>query len=188
MCDMVGSDKDLDRSRRPGAENWWWSSIGRVLSGRTIGGRVTPCATCTMHKEMRSTYFLVEPQNQGRRFFGLDLKSDRPGFVIWDSKSPRWFLVWASKSVAPVWWFDTHDGLKIIVAVSWFRPQNQTGFGLLVASQNQRREVGTGYASRSSSLLHLEASRARVAQSGLKTDGCAMIYGARDIIAEVALR
>jgi hypothetical protein len=102
MCDMMGSDEDLDKSRRTGAENWRWSSIGQVLSDRTIGGRITPCAICTMHKEMRSTYFLVEPQNQGRRFFGLDLKTDRPGLVIWDSKSPQWFLVWASKPVAPV--------------------------------------------------------------------------------------
>jgi uncharacterized membrane protein YhiD involved in acid resistance len=29
---------------------------------------VAPCAVCTMHVEMRSTSFLVEPQNQGRRF------------------------------------------------------------------------------------------------------------------------
>jgi hypothetical protein len=26
------------------------------------------CVICTMHVEMRSTGFLVEPQNQGRRF------------------------------------------------------------------------------------------------------------------------
>jgi hypothetical protein len=29
---------------------------------------MTPCAICTVHKETRSTSFLVEPQNQGRRF------------------------------------------------------------------------------------------------------------------------
>jgi hypothetical protein len=34
--DMVGSDEDLDRSRRPDAEDWGWSSTGRVLGGRTI--------------------------------------------------------------------------------------------------------------------------------------------------------
>jgi hypothetical protein len=32
------------------------------------GGRVTPYVLCTMHKETRSVCFLVEPQNQGRRF------------------------------------------------------------------------------------------------------------------------
>jgi hypothetical protein len=31
-------------------------------------GRVAPCAVCTVHVETRSTGFLVEPQNQGRRF------------------------------------------------------------------------------------------------------------------------
>jgi hypothetical protein len=31
-------------------------------------GRVEPCAVCTWHVETRSTGFLVEPQNQYRRF------------------------------------------------------------------------------------------------------------------------
>jgi hypothetical protein len=33
---MVGSDEDHARSRRPGAEDWGWSSTGQVLSGRAI--------------------------------------------------------------------------------------------------------------------------------------------------------
>jgi hypothetical protein len=36
-CDMAGNDKDLGRNRRPGAENWGWLRIGRVLGGRMIG-------------------------------------------------------------------------------------------------------------------------------------------------------
>jgi hypothetical protein len=37
--------------------------------------------------------FLVEPQNQGGGgFFGLGLKTNSSGLVIWASKSPRWFL------------------------------------------------------------------------------------------------
>jgi hypothetical protein len=53
--------------------------------------------------------------------------------------------------------------------VTWFGPQNQAGYGLLVPPQNRRGdEDGVGHASRSSGLLHLEASRARVSQSGLK--------------------
>jgi hypothetical protein len=59
--------------------------------------------------------------------------------------------------------------------VSWFRSQNQTGFGLLVAS-------------RSSGLIRVEASLARVSQSGLKTGGGATMGGARGTIAEVALK
>jgi hypothetical protein len=70
--------------------------------------------------------------------------------------------------------------------VSWFGPQNQADFGLLVAPQNRWREDGVGHASRSSGLLHLKASRARVFQSGLKTDGGAMVGGARGTITEVA--
>jgi hypothetical protein len=60
------------------------------------------------------------------------------------------------------------------------------GFGLSVAPQNRRREVGTGHPSRSSSLLGMEASLAKVSQSALKTGGGATTGGARDIIAEVA--
>jgi hypothetical protein len=43
-----------------------------------------------------------------------------------------------------------------------------------------------GHASRSSGLHHVEASLARVSQSGLKTGGGATTGGARGTIAEVA--
>jgi hypothetical protein len=43
-----------------------------------------------------------------------------------------------------------------------------------------------GYASRSSGLLHVKASLARVSQSGLKTGGGATAGGARATITEVA--
>jgi hypothetical protein len=59
------------------------------------------------------------------------------------------------------------------------------GFGLSVAPQNRRRKVGVGHTSRSSVLLHVEASLARVSQPGLKTDGDATAGGARDTIVEV---
>jgi hypothetical protein len=68
------------------------------------------------------------------------------------------------------------------VTVSWFGPQNQVSFGLLVAPQNRRREVGVGHTSRSSSLLGVEASLARVFQSG----GCVAMGDAHGIIVEVA--
>jgi hypothetical protein len=77
-------------------------------------------------------------------------------------------------------------GLKITATVYWFGPQNQAGFGLSVVPQNQRREVGVGHASRSSSLLDVEASQVRVSQFGLKTDGGVTTGGARGTIAEVA--
>jgi hypothetical protein len=92
------------------------------------------------------------------------------------------FPVWASK---PQLWFGDL-GLKITTTVSWFEHQNQVGFGLSVAPQNQRREVDVGHTSRSSSLLHVEASPARVFQSGLKSGGGATTGGACGIITEVA--
>jgi hypothetical protein len=70
--------------------------------------------------------------------------------------------------------------------VYWFGPQNQAGFGLSVVTQNHWREVGAGHVSRSSSLLGVEASLARVSQSGLKTGGGVTAGGARSTITEVA--
>jgi hypothetical protein len=110
----------------------------------------------------RSAGFLVEPQTQGGEgFLGLGLKTGSSGLVIW--------------------------GLKITATVSWFGPQNQVGFDLLVMPQNRWREVGAGHALRSSSLLGIEASLARVFQSSLKTGGDTTMGGARGTIAEVAL-
>jgi hypothetical protein len=64
-------------------------------------------------------------------------------------------------------------------------PQNQAGFSLSVAPQNQRRDVSAGHASRSSGLLHVKASLARISQSGLKTGEGAMTGGTCGTIMEV---
>jgi hypothetical protein len=77
-------------------------------------------------------------------------------------------------------------GLKITTTVSWLGPQNQAGFGLSVMPQNQQREIGVGHASRSSDLLRVDASLARVFQFGLKTGGGTTIGGARGTIVEFA--
>jgi hypothetical protein len=50
-------------------------------------------------------------------------------------------------------------------------------FGLSVAPQNRRREVGAGHMSRSSGLLGMESSLARVSQFCLKTGGCTTTGG-----------
>jgi hypothetical protein len=99
------------------------AQVGYSVARRSIG-RVALCAVCTVHVVTRSASFLVEPQNQGRRFvsglaskplglflwfglktgcnsfliepqnqggegfFGLSLKTDSYGLVIWASKSP----------------------------------------------------------------------------------------------------
>jgi hypothetical protein len=60
------------------------------------------------------------------------------------------------------------------------------GFGLSIAPQNRRKEVSAGHVSRSSGLLHVEASLARISQSGLKTGRGMTAGGARGTIAEVA--
>jgi hypothetical protein len=70
--------------------------------------------------------------------------------------------------------------------ISWFGRQNHTCFGLSVAPQNRWREVGVGHTSRSSGLIHVEASLARVFQFSLKTSGGATTGGAHGTIAEVA--
>jgi hypothetical protein len=77
-------------------------------------------------------------------------------------------------------------GLKITATVSWFESQKQAGFGLSVVPQNQRREVSARHASRSSGLLHVEASLARVSQSGIKINKGVTAGGASGTIMEVA--
>jgi hypothetical protein len=65
-------------------------------------------------------------------------------------------------------------------------PQNQTGYGLSVAPQNRWKDDGVGHILRSSGLFHIDASRARVYQSGLKNGGGTTAGGARGTIVEVA--
>jgi hypothetical protein len=48
MCDIVGRDKDLDRSRRLGTEDRRWSSTYRVLDDRMVGRSVD--AVCGLHR------------------------------------------------------------------------------------------------------------------------------------------
>jgi hypothetical protein len=78
-------------------------------------------------------------------------------------------------------------GLKITAVVSWFGSQNQAGFDLSVVPQNRWREVSAEHASRSSGLLRVEASLARVFESGLRTVQGVTTGGERGTITEVAL-
>jgi hypothetical protein len=57
---------------------------------------------------------------------------------------------------------------------------------MVFSSLASKPEVSMRHASRSSGLLHVEASLARVSQSGLKTGGGAMTGGARGTIAEAS--
>jgi hypothetical protein len=91
------------------------AQVGYSVAGRSRG-RVNSCAVCTWHMEMRSVGFLVEPQNQGRRFVsGLASKPLGRFLAVWPQN--RWwvswlslktkvvegFLVWASKLAVLVW-------------------------------------------------------------------------------------
>jgi hypothetical protein len=125
---------------------------------------------------------VVWPQNHSNGFLWFGLKTGGGGFSGL-----------ATKPVARVSWFGPQNwylwfgdlGLKITAMVSWFEPQNQADFSLSVAPQNQSREDGARHTSRSGGLLCLEASHARVSQSGLKTGGGETVGGARGTIAEV---
>jgi hypothetical protein len=93
-----------------------------------------PCAVCTWHMETMSVSFLVEPQNQGRRFVSglalkplgrfcrFDLKTGGDGFSRFGLKTGRWvswlslktkvvegFLVWTSKPAVLVWLFEPQN-------------------------------------------------------------------------------
>jgi hypothetical protein len=60
---------------------------------RQSGGRVTPCVVCNVHMKMRSAGFLVEPQNQGRRFVsGLASKPLGRFSPVWPQNRWRRFL------------------------------------------------------------------------------------------------
>jgi hypothetical protein len=172
------------------------TQVGYSVAGRSRG-RVALCVVCTVRVETRSVGFLVEPQNQGL-WFVSGLASKPLGWFVsgLTSKPLGWFpLIWPQNRWLRVSRFGPQNrqlrfgdlGFKITVMVSWFRPQNHVGFDLSVAPQNRQREDGAGHASRSSGLLRLEASHARVSQSGLKTGGGATVSCASGTITEVAL-
>jgi hypothetical protein len=206
-CGMAYSDEDRGSSRRPSAEDRRWShrSGTRWPADRQVGWHCVRSGPCTWRRGVRVSWLglktkvdglsVVWPQNHWDIFLQFDLKTGGDGFfglatkpvavVSWFSlktKVVEGFPVWASK--LRLRFGDL--GLKITATVSWFVPQNQAGFDLSVAPQNRWREVSVVYASRSSGLLHVEASLARVSQSGLKTDRGAMAGGARGTIMEVA--
>jgi hypothetical protein len=64
------------------------AQVGYSVAGRS-GGMVMPCVVFTVHVETRSAGFLVEPQNQGRRFPNLGHKTGSFDLVICASKPSR---------------------------------------------------------------------------------------------------
>jgi hypothetical protein len=58
-CDMVGSNEDRGRSRRSGVEDRDGQAQVGYSVARRSRGRVMLYAICTVHKETRSSGFLV---------------------------------------------------------------------------------------------------------------------------------
>jgi hypothetical protein len=141
---MTGSNEDHDRNRRPGVEDRGWSSTGRVLSDRMI--RRSGDTVCGLHHAQG---------DEVREFLSLTSKPRSTGFPVG-----------APKPTATIWWFwpqNHRDGFLICVS----KP-NRLQF-IIYAIKPTEDEDDVGHTLRSSSLLWLEASRARVSRSGLKT-------------------
>jgi hypothetical protein len=67
------------------------AQVGYSVAGWSRG-RVAPSAVCTWHVETRRAGFLVEPQNQGRRFVsGLASKPLGRFLVVWPQNLLRRF-------------------------------------------------------------------------------------------------
>jgi hypothetical protein len=97
----------------------WWTAImietgvgdlvqmienGQSQVGYSVAGRlrchVILCMVYTVHKEIMNTDFLVQSQNQGRRFLPICPQNRWLRFVKTTGTS---FLVYGSKLIAVVW-------------------------------------------------------------------------------------
>jgi hypothetical protein len=108
---------------------------------------------------------------------------ERVSWLSLKTKVVEGFLVWALKPAVTIWWFglqNHRDGFLVCAS----KP-NRLQF-ITYATKPMKGCDGIGHASRSSGLLHVEASLARVFQSGLKTDEGTMTGGARDTIVKIA--
>jgi hypothetical protein len=172
-------------SRRPGVKDWEWLDTSWVLGGRTIGW--SNDAVCDLHHARGDDecWFLSwasKPKSMVCQWFGLKttetvfsylaLKpvvtvslglTSKPVATVSPGLASKLvamsFLVWASKPTATVWWFvsqNHHDDFLVLALKPsgwWF---------VRCGSKPTGGWDGTGHASRSSSLLHVETSWARV--------------------------
>jgi hypothetical protein len=129
------------------------AQVGYSVAGRSRG-RMASCAVCTWHVETRSAGFLVEPQNQGRRFVS-DLASKPLGRF-----SPVWSQNWWRRFL-PVWPQNWWSGFLV-------EPQNQGGGGfpglslkigssglVIWASKSPRQFLGLGLKTKWASVCRL---------------------------------
>jgi hypothetical protein len=69
------------------------AQVGYSVAERSRGW-LAPCVVCIVHVEMRNASFLVEPQNQGRRFVsGLASKPLGQFLPVWPQNRWRPFLI-----------------------------------------------------------------------------------------------
>jgi hypothetical protein len=136
--------------------------IGDGCTGRVLDDRA-------IERSSDAVYGLHHARgDEERGFLGCrfvsDLISKPLGRFLWFGRKTggEGFLVWASKP-SKLWFFGC-------------------------TTKPTRGCDSVGHASRSSGLLHVKASLARVSQSALKTDGGATAGGARGTIMEVASR
>jgi hypothetical protein len=90
---MAGSNDDLGRSKRLGAEDQGWSNTDQELGGQRIGR--SSDVVCNLHhaqgdEERRFLSLALKPRSCG--FPSLGLKTDRSSLVIWAIKSTQRFL------------------------------------------------------------------------------------------------
>jgi hypothetical protein len=110
------------------------AQVGYSVAGRSRG-RVTPCAVCTWHVENRSAGFLVEPQNQGRRFV-IDLASKPVAMVFAGLTSKPVATVFSGLASKPAATVFASLASKLVATVS---PglTSKSAVGFLVEPQNQ---------------------------------------------------
>jgi hypothetical protein len=146
---------------------------------------VAPCAVCTWHVETRSTGFLVEPQNQGRRFAsGFASKPLKRFLMVWPQNqwrrfSPVWPQNWWRRFL-PVWpenqrsvsWLSLKTKVVEGFPVCASKP---TAMGLVIwASKLPRWFLGLG----------LKTKQALVCRLRHKTDGRKSAWDTRrDLVA-----
>jgi hypothetical protein len=96
---------------------------------------VAPCAVCTVHVETMTAGFLVEPQNQGRRFMS-GLTSKPLGWFLTGLASKPMAMVFAGLASKPVATVLSSLASKLVATVSsGFASKSMVGF--LDEPQNQ---------------------------------------------------
>jgi hypothetical protein len=90
------------------------AQVGYSVAGR-LRGWVTLCMVCTMHVEMRSAGFLVEPQNQGRWFVSCLARKPLGRFVSGLVSKPLGHLlvVWHENHWDGFSWFGLKTGATV---------------------------------------------------------------------------